>query len=88
MGGSWGDLGVMLEGSWGVLGRSWGDLGGLWGDLGGDLGRILGESWGVLEGSLTVFFGRLSVGGLHFFSSAVRAGLHTLLVIHHRPDHY
>ena len=72
-----GGLGEILGGSWG-----------LWGDFGGDLGPILGESWGVLEGSLTAFFGRLSVGGLHFFSPAVRAGLRTLLVIHHRPDHY
>ena len=75
----WGDLGGILGDLGGIL---WGILGGLWGDVGGlwqDLGRILQGLWGNLEGcrgdlggSLrdlgVLFFRRLSVGGLQFFS--------------------
>ena len=45
-----------------------------WGDLGG--------CWGVLERSWKVFFRRLLVGGLQFFSWAVMAGLRALLVVY------
>ena len=47
LGGSWGgmgNLGYILERTWGLLGGSWTPLGPSWGPL----GALLGASWGVL----------------------------------------
>ena len=61
---------------WGSWGLSRGDLGVILGDLGG-----LG---GILE---ICFFRRLLVGGLQFFSWAVKAGLCAPLVVYRLSLH-
>ena len=45
---SWGRLGEILEGSWGLLGGLGKVLGGL-GEVSGAIGEVLRESWGILK---------------------------------------